>query len=358
MSGDLWNQFWNVVINSEENLKKKSHQRIRNFFSDSYENTNILSFSFVVFVGKVFQQTVGIPMGTNCALFSPTSFCIHTKPIPHSLRFQRFNGKETVSISIQSHLQVHRWCIIHKQPRIRKSSGPDVSCWTWDQGHCWEHHVCFLPRFTSVDWDGWSTSHFHLRQTRWFQFPHHMFRSWVIPSSPAYGVFISQLIRYARACSSYECFLLRARRFSSKLLKQGYLVERLKSSFRKFYGRYGILFSNMKPPSHKCQMTFWPLTNSDFSTDQTFRQFHDLHIKLDQHRITSGFHGAFASGGMPAGNAYPSGHLVPSPIVELACAPIVETRFLLIAMSVLDCSPWIPLVHILSRFCLYKTKEK
>ena len=60
-------------------------------------------------------------------------------------------------------------------------------------------------------------------------------------TSPAYGVFISQLIRYARACSSYECFILRARRLSSKLLKQGYLVERLKSSFRKFYGRYGDL---------------------------------------------------------------------------------------------------------------------
>ena len=62
-----------------------------------------------------------------------------------------------------------------------------------------------------------------------------------IPSSPAYGVFISQLIRYARACSSYECFILRARRLSSKPLKQGYLVERLKSSFRNFYGRYGDL---------------------------------------------------------------------------------------------------------------------
>ena len=33
----------------------------------------------------------------------------------------------------------------------------------------------------------------------------------IIPSSPAYGVFISKLIRYARACSSYECFILRAR---------------------------------------------------------------------------------------------------------------------------------------------------
>ena len=51
--------------------------------------------------------------------------------------------------------------------------------------------------------------------------------------------FISQLVRYARACSSYECIILRARRFSSKLLKRGYPVERLKSSFRKFYGRYG-----------------------------------------------------------------------------------------------------------------------
>ena len=37
---------------------------------------------------------------------------------------------------------------------------------------------------------------------------------------------------------SYECFILRTRRHFSKLLKQGYLVERLKSSFRKFDGRY------------------------------------------------------------------------------------------------------------------------
>ena len=69
----------------------------------------------------------------------------------------------------------------------------------------------------------------------------HPFLSRNVPSSPAYGVFISQLMRYARACSSYECFILRVRGPSSKLLKQGYLVERLKSSLRKFYGRYGDL---------------------------------------------------------------------------------------------------------------------
>ena len=46
---------------------------------------------------------------------------------------------------------------------------------------------------------------------------------------------------------------------------------------------------------------------------------------------------------MPAGNAYPSGHLVPSPILGLANAPIVETKFLELAMSLLDFSPRIPL---------------
>ena len=82
------------------------------------------------------------------------------------------NGKEAFSISVQSHLQVHRWCIVNKQPRIRILSGPDVSCWTWGQRHHREHNFCFWPRFTAVDLEGWSTSHFHIRQTRWFQFPH------------------------------------------------------------------------------------------------------------------------------------------------------------------------------------------
>ena len=57
-----------------------------------------------------------------------------------------------------------------------------------------------------------------------------------IPSSPAYGVFISQLIRYARACSSYKSFIMRAARLSCKLLGLGYVGECFKSSLRKFYG--------------------------------------------------------------------------------------------------------------------------
>ena len=69
-----------------------------------------------------------------------------------------------------------------------------------------------------------------------------------IPSSPAYGVFISQLIRYARASSTYECFILRLVRLSNKALGQGYVKECLRSTLRKFYGRYGDLTKQYEIP--------------------------------------------------------------------------------------------------------------
>ena len=86
------------------------------------------------------------------------------------------------------------------------------------------------------------TSHYDKRDDFNFNITNFLSLSSNIPSSPAYGVFISQLIRYARASSSHECFILRAVRLSNKLLGQGYVKERLRSSpLRKSYGRYGDL---------------------------------------------------------------------------------------------------------------------
>ena len=103
----------------------------------------------------------------------------------------------------------------------------------------------YLDLLLSIESDGQlRTSLYDKRDDFNFHITNFPFLSSNIPSSPAYGVFISQLIRYARACSSYECFILRATRLSSKLLGQGYVIERLKSSLRKFYGRYGDLIKH------------------------------------------------------------------------------------------------------------------
>ena len=98
--------------------------------------------------------------------------------------------------------------------------------------------------------------------------------------------FICQLIRYDRTCSSYECFILRAKRLSSKLLKQGCLMENLKSSVRTFYGRYEDLIQQYEVSLSRKLHNILTLINSD--CHQTFHQFHAHVTELDLHRITSG----------------------------------------------------------------------
>ena len=43
-----------------------------------------------------------------------------------------------------------------------------------------------------------------------------------IPSATAYGVYVSQLIRYTRACSNYQDFMERGKVLTTRLLSQGY----------------------------------------------------------------------------------------------------------------------------------------
>ena len=59
-----------------------------------------------------------------------------------------------------------------------------------------------------------------------------------IPASPAYGVYISQLIRCARASSNYSDFLKRHLDLSNRLMDQGYKKIRLIRSLKKFIFRY------------------------------------------------------------------------------------------------------------------------
>jgi hypothetical protein len=51
-----------------------------------------------------------------------------------------------------------------------------------------------------------------------------------IPAAPVYGVYISQLIRYSRGCDSYQDFLGKGLLLTRKLLNQGFLLVKLKSS--------------------------------------------------------------------------------------------------------------------------------
>ena len=64
-----------------------------------------------------------------------------------------------------------------------------------------------------------------------------------VPRLPSYGVYISQLIKFARVCIHIEVFNARNKCLTAKLLRQGYLYHKLRNAFSKFYRRFYELIS-------------------------------------------------------------------------------------------------------------------
>ena len=67
-----------------------------------------------------------------------------------------------------------------------------------------------------------------------------------VPRSTSYGVYISQLIRFARASSYVADFNTHNKLLTQKLLKQGYQHYKLRKTFSKFYRRYFDLISKFQ----------------------------------------------------------------------------------------------------------------
>ena len=64
-----------------------------------------------------------------------------------------------------------------------------------------------------------------------------------VPRSTSYGVYISQLIRFARVSSHVADFNARNKSLTAKLLQQGYRYHKLRKTFSKFYRRQHELVS-------------------------------------------------------------------------------------------------------------------
>ena len=64
-----------------------------------------------------------------------------------------------------------------------------------------------------------------------------------VPRRASYGVYISQLIRFARVCNHVTDFNARNKCLMAKLLQQGYRYHKLRKTFSKFYRRHYELIS-------------------------------------------------------------------------------------------------------------------
>ena len=159
---------------------------------------------FVVFTGMVFQQIIGIPMGTNCAPFLVDIFLYSYKAeFRQSLLLA---GRKRLASQFNFTYRYIDDVLSINNPDLENYLGqvysPELEIKDTTEGNTSASYLDLLlsigrdcqPRNSLYDKRG--DFSFHITN-----FP---FLRSNIPSSPAYGVYISQLIRYARDCSSYQ----------------------------------------------------------------------------------------------------------------------------------------------------------
>ena len=207
---------------------------------------------YVRFGGQFFRQMIGIPMGTDCAplladvfLYSCKSECLG-KLVKEGKRklARKFNLSyryidDLISFN-NKRFKNFISDIYPKKLTISETTEPTSI-------------VSYLDLlFIRDKSNNITTKLYDRRDTFGFHIVNFLFLSSIIPSAPAYGVYASQLIRYVRCCSNYSDFLLCHRALVTRLLSQGYKVNRLSNTFKKFYGRHMDLVGQTRKMSAKC----------------------------------------------------------------------------------------------------------
>ena len=98
--------------------------------------------------------------------------------------------------------------------------------------------AAFLDLNLSIHNDIVSTKIYDKRDDFNFEIVNFPFLNGDVPQRPFYGVYISQLIRFARASSHVTDFNNRNKFLTAKLLKQGFRYYKLHKAFSKFYRRH------------------------------------------------------------------------------------------------------------------------
>ena len=180
---------------------------------------------FVVFAGKVFQQIIGIPMGTNCAPLL-ADICLYSYEAEFIQSLLSTGRKRLASQFNLTYRYIDDVLSINN-PDFENYLGqmypPELEIKGTTESNT---SASYFDLLLSIGRDGQlRTSLYDKRDDFNFHITNFPFLRSNIPSLPAYGVFISQLTQYARASSSYECFILKAVRLSNKLLGQGYVKD-------------------------------------------------------------------------------------------------------------------------------------
>ena len=204
--------------------------------------TFLLDNIFVRFGNKVFKQVIGIPMGTNCAPLVADLFLYC-----YERDFMLNLSCETQSEVIDAFNNTSRYLddLLNIENGFFQTMYKDIypKELTLCKANTDDHQTSFLDLDLNVENNTVVTKIYDKRDDFNFEIVNFPFLDGDVPKCTSYGVYISQLIRFARACSKIEDFNSRNLHLTSKLLKQGYRYHKLCKEFAKFHRKYKDLIS-------------------------------------------------------------------------------------------------------------------
>ena len=222
------------------------------FTSDVYNNHNLWSCQkfcdalvylldniFIRFGTKLYRQTIGIPMGTNCApLVADLFLFCYERDFMKSL--SRENQTDIIEVFnstryLDDLLNIDN---IYFDQMVDRIYPTELQL---NRANSSETEVPVLDLNLCISNGTVSTKIYDKRDDFDFDIVSFPFLDGDVPRRTSYGVYISQIIRIARASSNLNDFNYRNKALTAKLLRQGYRYFKLGKAFSKFYLRHSAL---------------------------------------------------------------------------------------------------------------------
>ena len=191
---------------------------------------------FIQVGNKVFRQRIGIPMGTDCGPLLANLFLFYyeynyMKSLLKNnfLLARKFNNTARY---IDDLLTLNNTDFSKEMPNIYpielilKKTTESVDM------------VSYLDVSIHISSGKFVTDVFDKRDNFNFHIVNFPFLDSNIPLKPAYGIYISQLVRVGRICDKYGAFVTKNRQITTRLIQQGFRYSKLCDTFKKFSRRH------------------------------------------------------------------------------------------------------------------------
>ena len=175
-----------------------------------------------IYGNKVYRQTIGIPMGTDCAsnLFLFYYEYSYMKRLMKDNLCMAKRFSDTVRyiddlLALNNHRFEGEICVIYPPELTLKKT-------TESSGF-----LSYLDVAISISGGRFVTEVFDKRDSFNFDIVNYPYMCSSIPIKPTYGLYVSQLIRICRICDTYLSFVTRHRLLTERLTRQGFWYTKL-----------------------------------------------------------------------------------------------------------------------------------